>query len=53
MFLIYLVKTVTRPFPDVGENTSSYFLACMEPDRMGDVAGELVSRYYDGNVFLW
>ncbi len=53
MFPVYLVEAVTRPFPGVGKKTSGYFLASMEPDRMGDVAGELISPYYDSNVFSW
>jgi hypothetical protein len=53
MFSVHLIESITRPFPGIGEKASGYFLASMEPDRMGDVAGELISLYYDSNVFSW
>ncbi len=53
MFPVHLIKSVTRPFPGIGEKASGYFLASMEPDGMGDVAGELTSPYYDSDIFSW
>ena len=53
MFPIYLVESIAWLFPGIDKKTSGYFLASMEPDRMGDVAGKLVSPYYNSNVFSW
>ena len=53
MFPVYLVKSITRPFPGISKKISGNFIASMEADGMEDVAGELVSPYYDIDVFSW
>ena len=53
MFPVDLIKMVLRPLLRVGECASSDFLACVEPSRVRDIIGDLVSPYYNSNIFLW